>query len=1108
MLNYYSQLRYSLVHYTRTFNSMTKRSMSINGTTTIKTSSYPNWNILAQTTLPANITLTKYQSARTLLQVVRAAVPGPICNGYFTLGTESLSDNGCPHTLEHLVFMGSELYPYKGILDQLANRCLSHGTNAWTDIDHTTYTLETVGSDGFIQLLPVYLDHILYPTLNDSAYDTEVHHITKLGANAGVVYSEMQARENTYDSIIERMMYRTLYKHGVSGYASETGGMLHDIRLLDNNTIKQYHASYYQPNNLTLIITGDIDDTKLFHVLSEYESQQILSKPAIQHIERPFSTPVEPITETIHKSIEFASDDESIGFVELGWFIVPYNQFEIKLALSILFDYFTANSTSYLQHIFCECSEPYCNSIDYNMTQHKYSVHTIEFDNVPTGRLDEIVPLLMQSLQSHQIEISRIHTSIHKYIRSTNDTFETNVHEFICRIAIPDFLYCNLNQQQDELDQLSHTVDIYNKLLDKSIDYWSELLQKYIINNSYVAITARPSKLLGKQQRDIELQRIQSQKSSLLSNNANALIELDDKLQKSIEINSIPVPDNIIHSFDIPDITRISTIQIDTIKQGGNDIHNQSVSDIISSQSIRFDQIPFTVQINHIHTQFISIRLLLDTVTLTEQQRLLLPLYRELMYESNIIDRRTNQLIPYSDVIDLLEQNTVHYDNSTGLNSYRYTCGTLQQYISISLKVESTYGLDGLLHLLYNIVYNIQYTIDRVTVCIKRMLSDIPSMKNDGSTVLKSISQQQNYNSSSNIYNSNFIRQQLYLKHVLSQITVYNDTSVIDELHELTNTLTDINKLKMHLVLDITRHQNNDHLYSAIASFVPDRTAHTSSIGRVNDNIINTSQYYINDVSCNQQGTATDLISISAVESNYLLSTTSLHGLTYHDLHTIATIRVCIEYLTALEGPMWKRIRGLGLSYSYSIRIDIDTQLLYFSLYKSTSLMSAYSEAYNIVNEYVTNQSSFNDIDLIAAKNSLVYEILSVADTPSSAAEQSFIHSLHNLSNTYIHDILQHIQSITASDCIDILQKYILPVFTSDNTTTRIAITTNPNNTQSIIDEFHSKYNRTVSSSDDLYLYFTGKSVVVDESDDVAEDEESDEEDSDEEDSEMSDTTQ
>lgn len=61
--------------------------------------------------------------------------------------------------------MGSEDYPYKGVLDVLANKCFASGTNAWTDVDHTAYTLTTAGSAGFCSLLPIYMDHIFHPTL-------------------------------------------------------------------------------------------------------------------------------------------------------------------------------------------------------------------------------------------------------------------------------------------------------------------------------------------------------------------------------------------------------------------------------------------------------------------------------------------------------------------------------------------------------------------------------------------------------------------------------------------------------------------------------------------------------------------------------------------------------------------------------------------------------------------------------------------------------------------------------------------------------------------------------------------------------------------------------
>ena len=89
---------------------------------------------------------------------------------------------------------GDTVTCFQNILDLLANRCLASRTNAWTSTDHTCYTVNTAGSSGFKQVLPVYLDHILHPLLREEDYITEVHHISENGEDAGVVYSEMQVR--------------------------------------------------------------------------------------------------------------------------------------------------------------------------------------------------------------------------------------------------------------------------------------------------------------------------------------------------------------------------------------------------------------------------------------------------------------------------------------------------------------------------------------------------------------------------------------------------------------------------------------------------------------------------------------------------------------------------------------------------------------------------------------------------------------------------------------------------------------------------------------------------------------------------------------------------
>ncbi len=81
------------------------------------------------------------------------------------------------------------------VLDLLANRCLADRTNAWTDTDHTCYTVYTAGAAGFLSILPVYMDHVLHPLLREEDFLTEVHHVNQEGEDAGVVYSEMQGIE-------------------------------------------------------------------------------------------------------------------------------------------------------------------------------------------------------------------------------------------------------------------------------------------------------------------------------------------------------------------------------------------------------------------------------------------------------------------------------------------------------------------------------------------------------------------------------------------------------------------------------------------------------------------------------------------------------------------------------------------------------------------------------------------------------------------------------------------------------------------------------------------------------------------------------------------------
>lgn len=52
-------------------------------------------------------------------------------------------------------------------------------------------------------MLPIYVEHILYPRLVEADFITEVFHVDHEGRDAGVVYSEAQGKGITSSHVME-----------------------------------------------------------------------------------------------------------------------------------------------------------------------------------------------------------------------------------------------------------------------------------------------------------------------------------------------------------------------------------------------------------------------------------------------------------------------------------------------------------------------------------------------------------------------------------------------------------------------------------------------------------------------------------------------------------------------------------------------------------------------------------------------------------------------------------------------------------------------------------------------------------------------------------------
>ncbi|KAG0032753.1 hypothetical protein BGZ81_010152 [Podila clonocystis] len=316
-----------------------------------------------------------YKHLATGMRLAFVDIAGPQATATIIVPTVVKDSRGLPHTLEHLVFCGSKNYPNRGYLDSLANRCLSTGTNAYTTEDHTGYTIATAGRDGMAEILPVFLDHVLHPTLRDDQYVTEVYHVDGEGKQQGVVFSEMASRENSEADLLDLGLRKLLYPQSQT-YYYECGGLTPEIPKMTNEDIKDYHQKFYHPSNMTIVVAGDsLQPERIFNTLIERgilnTTQDKGGVNLIQEMDISKGREDAPImskeTNFTSKTIHFPSADEDVGSIGYGW--LGPNTFDVKtmVALDILFRFLHETSASPFSQEFVERRNPLASHVDFEV---------------------------------------------------------------------------------------------------------------------------------------------------------------------------------------------------------------------------------------------------------------------------------------------------------------------------------------------------------------------------------------------------------------------------------------------------------------------------------------------------------------------------------------------------------------------------------------------------------------------------------------------------------------------------------------------------------------------------------------------------------------------
>ncbi|KAI1376635.1 Metalloenzyme, LuxS/M16 peptidase-like protein [Hypoxylon crocopeplum] len=956
----------------------------------------------------AHTTITQYESERSGMQVIVADRKGPKVNGYFTLATEIFDDSGAPHTLEHLVFMGSKSYQYKGLLDRLASRAYG-STNAWTATDHTAYTLETAGWDGFAQILPVYLEHLVVPTITDAACLTEVHHINGEGNDAGVVYSEMQGVQYTSSELMDIKARRLLYPEDV-GFRYETGGMMEALRVLTPEKIRSFHRAMYQPRNMCVIIIGEVNHDDLLSILDRFEESV---KDDIPPIDAPFKRPwIEsaqppPLKGTTIETVEFPEEDESTGDMVVGFFGPNCTDTIEPTALNVLLTYLCGSSVAVLENTMVE-KEELASSISYWWDARPNSVIWLQPTGVATEKLafvEQRLISLLKEVSSKPLDMTYMNECIHRERRQVKAQAEES-ESFYSTNIITDYLFGS--RDGSTLKDLSNLGE-YDKLEKWTDEQWRSFLKKWLADAHHISILGKPSLQLATKLKEDEVARIEKRKQEL---GAEGLQDLAQKLDDAKKQNDVEIPASLLEKWQVPPVESIHFIKSQTARSGmarNLGVHDNSAQKAIDKAS---PGPPLFVQFEDVTTNFVHIAVHIGTSKIPVAYKPLLSIFSDNFFNTPI--QRNGDRVPFEQVVMELEKDTVSYTLDAGSRF-----GDSESLL-IRLQVEPEKYATAI-EWIRTMMFDSVFDVTRLKAGISKQLADVPEAKRDGRVMTNEVEMAIHNEASSLLVAKRTLVKAVYLRR-LKKLLEKDPDAVLSRFEELRKSLFTFDNLRILVTADVS----NSKLPDPVRTW--DILSKSLNVSAEAINPIVKPYTLLSDEGRNPGSVGATIVPMRAIDSSYSIS--SGKGLTSFSDPAVPALLVAMQYLETVEGTLWNAVRGNGLAYGVYFAKELDGGYLHFKVYRSPLASKAIAAARDAITALVNGTVAFEKPMIEGAISQLVMSLADEQATMAMAAVQNYIvNVVRGLEPEYNIKMLAKVRTVTVEDIKQAMKTWLLPLF-------------------------------------------------------------------------------
>jgi zinc protease len=229
---------------------------------------------------------------------------------------ESNAINGMAHFLEHMIFKGTERLASGEFERQIEER--GAVTNAATSQDYTHYYITTAPKD-FAQLAPLQIDVVCNASIPDEAFEKE-----RLVVLEEIRRSEDNPRRRTFRRAMETAFEKLPYRRPVLGPEAV-------ISQLQAQQMRDFHATWYQPQSITAVTVGNLPVDELIATVAEGFS---VSEQLTVNSQQLKVNPEPGFTEIVRR--EFIDESLQEARLVMVWRVPGLQQLDNSYALDVL----------------------------------------------------------------------------------------------------------------------------------------------------------------------------------------------------------------------------------------------------------------------------------------------------------------------------------------------------------------------------------------------------------------------------------------------------------------------------------------------------------------------------------------------------------------------------------------------------------------------------------------------------------------------------------------------------------------------------------------------------------------------------------------------------